>query len=131
MENFNEDEWKEKLSPDAYKVLREKGTEAPYTGKYNLHFEDGVYCCGGCGAPLFKSDHKYDAGCGWPSFHTPINNEAIETKLDKSHGMVRTEILCRNCRGHLGHVFSDGPMPTGQRFCVNSLSLDFKNKEDQ
>jgi peptide-methionine (R)-S-oxide reductase len=123
-----EEEWKKELTPEQYRVLREKGTEAPYTGKYNLHFEKGVYTCGACGTGLFSSDGKYDAGCGWPSFHTPIDNDVIETKQDFSHGMVRTEILCKNCGGHLGHVFTDGPQPTGVRFCVNSLSLDFKKE---
>lgn len=125
---MNEEEFKKKLSPAQYKVLREKATEAPFTGKYNLHFEAGVYRCGACGTALFSSEGKYDAGCGWPSFHTPIDNDRILTKKDLSHNRERTEILCRNCESHLGHVFNDGP--SGQRYCVNSLSLDFKEKED-
>lgn len=124
---MNEEEFKKKLSPAQYKVLREKATEAPFTGKYNLHFEAGVYRCGACGTALFSSEGKYDAGCGWPSFHTPIDNDRILTKKDLSHNRERTEILCRNCESHLGHVFNDGP--SGQRYCVNSLSLDFKEKE--
>lgn len=125
---MNEEEFKKKLSPAQYKVLREKATEAPFTGKYNLHFEAGVYRCGACGTALFSSEGKYDAGCGWPSFHTPIDDDRILTKKDLSHNRERTEILCRNCESHLGHVFNDGP--SGQRYCVNSLSLDFKEKED-
>lgn len=124
---MNEEEFKKKLSPAQYKVLREKATEAPFTGKYNLHFEAGVYRCGACGTALFSSEGKYDAGCGWPSFHTPIDDDRILTKKDLSHNRERTEILCRNCESHLGHVFNDGP--SGQRYCVNSLSLDFKEKE--
>ncbi|MGB1247885.1 MAG: peptide-methionine (R)-S-oxide reductase MsrB [Chitinophagales bacterium] len=117
------DDWKKELSPEQYKILREKGTEAPFTGKYNLHWEKGTYKCGACQTPLFTSSGKYDAGCGWPSFHEPIDNDVIQTEKDTSHGRIRTEILCKNCGGHLGHVFNDGP--TGARYCVNSLSLDF------
>lgn len=127
----SEEEWRSKLSPDQYRVLREKGTEAPYTGKFNLHKEDGFYVCGACGDPLFDSEAKYDSGCGWPAFFKPLAKDKIEYKLDKSHGMVRTEILCANCGGHLGHVFNDGPEPTGERYCVNSLSLDFDKKENE
>lgn len=101
---MNEEEFKKKLSPAQYKVLREKATEAPFTGKYNLHFEAGVYRCGACGTALFSSEGKYDAGCGWPSFHTPIDDDRILTKKDLSHNRERTEILCRNCESHLGHV---------------------------
>lgn len=119
-----EEEYKKKLSEAQYKVLREKATEAPYSGKYNLHFDAGVYSCGACNMPLFSSTDKYDAGCGWPSFHEPISNDVIETKKDWSLDKERTEILCKNCGSHLGHVFNDGP--TGSRYCVNSLSLDFE-----
>ena len=125
---MREEDFKNKLSPSQYKVLREKATEAPFTGKYNLHFEEGVYHCGACGNELFNSDGKYDAGCGWPSFHTPIDNDRILLKKDLSNNRERTEILCKKCESHLGHVFSDGP--TGQRYCVNSLSLDFTQKEN-
>lgn len=128
MKKSNED-WKKELSEDQYKVLREQATEAPFSGEYNLHFEEGEYVCAGCGTHLFSSDGKFDAGCGWPSFYKPSNNEVIMVREDRSHGRVRTEILCRNCEGHLGHVFDDGPIETGLRFCVNSLSLDFKKKK--
>ena len=123
-----DDEWKEQLSEEQYGVLRNKGTERPHSGKYNLHFENGTYTCAGCHQPLFESNSKFDAHCGWPSFDDSING-TVEYVLDKSHGMVRTEIVCSNCGGHLGHVFSDGPTETGTRFCVNSLSIDFKKNE--
>ncbi len=123
-----DEEWKKQLSPDQYYVLREKGTERPFTGKYNLHFEKGVYTCGGCGAELFTSDQKFDSHCGWPSFDSEIGNgDRIKKIKDFSHGMIRTEIVCAKCDGHLGHVFDDGPTSTGLRYCVNSLSLDFKS----
>lgn len=125
---MTEDEYKKKLSPGQYKVLREKATETPYSGKYNLHFEDGMYACGACSTALFSSADKYDAGCGWPSFHTPVDNDLIELNKDLSLGKERTEILCKNCGSHLGHVFNDGP--TGSRYCVNSLSLDFNKEKD-
>ena len=121
-----EEEYKHVLSEAQYKVLREKATEAPFSGKYNLHFEKGNYQCGACGISLFNSKGKYDAGCGWPSFHSPIDNDRIKTQKDLSNNKERTEILCKNCGSHLGHVFNDGP--TGSRYCVNSLSLDFKKK---
>jgi len=124
-----DDEWKEQLSEEQYGVLRNKGTERPHSGKYNLHFENGTYTCAGCHQPLFESNSKFDAHCGWPSFDDSING-TVEYVLDKSHGIVRTEIVCSNCGGHLGHVFNDGPTETGTRFCVNSLSIDFK-KEDK
>lgn len=129
MKKTNE-EWKKELSEDQFKVLREQATEAPFSGEYNLHFEEGQYTCSGCGTELFSSEGKFDAGCGWPSFYKPANNDVIMLREDKSHGRVRTEILCRNCEGHLGHVFDDGPVETGLRYCVNSLSLNFKKKED-
>ena len=128
MEKSNK-EWKEQLSEDEYKVLREKATEAPYSGEYNLHFEEGIYTCGACNTALFSSEGKFDAGCGWPSFVKPVNSEVIETKVDNTLGRTRTEILCKACGGHLGHVFKDGPVETGLRYCVNSLSLGFKKKE--
>lgn len=122
----DETTWKTKLDPDHYKVLREAATEAPFTGKLLSEHRDGWYVCHACGLPLFKSDAKFESHCGWPSFHTPGAYENVKLKRDLSHGMIRTEILCARCGGHLGHVFDDGPMPTGLRYCVNSLSLDFK-----
>ncbi len=120
-------EWKEALSPEAYYVLREKGTERPGTGKYNLHFEKGIYHCKACGEPLFKSETKFDAHCGWPSFDQEIEG-SILYKEDFSHGMIRTEILCSRCGSHLGHVFDDGTTETRKRFCVNSVSLEFEKE---
>lgn len=128
-----EDQWKELLSPEEFYVLRQAGTERPHTGKYNLHFEDGTYLCNACDEPLFASDTKFDAHCGWPSFDKALPGKVIE-KLDRSHGMTRMEILCANCGSHLGHVFNDGPTKTGLRYCVNSVSLDFeedKSKEKE
>ena len=119
--------WKENLSEESYSILREKGTEPPFSGKYNLHFENGYYLCKACENPLFKSGQKFDSGCGWPSFDDAIKG-SVKNILDKSHGMIRTEIVCNNCGGHLGHVFNDGPTETGQRYCVNSLSVDFKKE---
>ncbi|MHA2398669.1 MAG: peptide-methionine (R)-S-oxide reductase MsrB [Promethearchaeota archaeon] len=125
------DEWKKKLTKAQYKVLREKGTEPAFTGKYFDHHEKGIYKCAGCGAPLFTSDEKFDSGTGWPSFNEPYQEESIEEKLDTSHGMRRTEVLCRKCGGHLGHVFNDGPSPTGCRYCINSVSLDFEPRIEE
>lgn len=124
-----EEEWKKRLTPEQYRILREKGTEAPFTGKYYRHKGEGTYTCAGCGEPLFASEKKYESGTGWPSFYETLNGQAVELKEDKSHGMVRTEVLCSKCGGHLGHVFEDGPKPTGKRFCINSAALDFKDKE--
>lgn len=121
----SEAEWKEQLGPEKYKILRQKGTEFPHTGEYNLHFEKGTYSCAACGEPLFASDSKFRSGCGWPSFDEALPGK-IEYIRDTSHGMLRTEILCATCGSHLGHVFDDGPTETGQRYCVNSLSVDFK-----
>jgi len=120
-------DWKEILSPEAYHILREKGTERAYTGKYDNHFEKGVYVCAGCSMELFDSSSKFNSHCGWPSFDSALNEKVSELK-DTSHGMIRVEIICSNCGGHLGHVFPDGPSQTGLRYCVNSLSLDFKEE---
>ncbi|MFX1569247.1 MAG: peptide-methionine (R)-S-oxide reductase MsrB [Promethearchaeota archaeon] len=125
---ITEDKWKKKLMKEQYKVLREKGTETPFTGKYVNHHENGIYKCAGCGAPLFSSDDKFNSGTGWPSFYEPMNKDDIEEKRDTSHGMIRTEILCKKCGGHLGHVFDDVPKNKGCRYCVNSISLDFEKK---
>jgi peptide-methionine (R)-S-oxide reductase len=122
----SEEEWKKILTPQQYQVLREKGTDAPHTGKYTLHKETGMYICAACGNELFSSDMKFDSHCGWPSFDREIAGGKITTKTDTSYGMVRTEILCGKCGSHLGHLFDDGPTDTGMRYCVNSTSLDFK-----
>ena len=124
-----ENEWKEALTKDQFIVLRQKGTEAPFTGKYYDNKENGIYFCAACGQELFSSDSKFDSGTGWPSFTEPNQQENVVLKEDNSHGMKRTEVLCSRCGGHLGHVFDDGPAPTGERFCMNSISLDFKKKE--
>jgi peptide-methionine (R)-S-oxide reductase len=125
---LSESEWKKKLSQEEYEVLREKGTELPYSGEYEDHWESGVYVCKGCGAELFNSATKFDAGCGWPSFYQSINKTDIQEIEDFSHGMHRIEVQCANCGGHLGHVFPDGPKPTGMRYCINSVSLGFRKK---
>lgn len=121
----SEEEWKKELSEEQYYILRQKGTERPFTGKYNLHKADGVYNCAGCGEALFTSDQKFDSGCGWPSFDDQIPGK-IKVIADNTLGMIRTEIVCASCGGHLGHVFDDGPTITGLRYCVNSISIDFK-----
>jgi peptide-methionine (R)-S-oxide reductase len=120
-----ESQWKELLDDQSFHVLRQKGTEYPRSGQYNLHFENGIYRCKGCDQKLFRSDHKFESGCGWPSFDNAIEG-TIEYKKDTSHGMLRTEILCTQCGGHLGHVFNDGPTASGLRYCVNSASLNFE-----
>ena len=122
----SEDKWKKKLTKEQYQVLRKKGTERPFTGELWDKHEKGVYKCAGCGAPLFSSETKFESGTGWPSFSDVMNNENIELKEDRSMGMIRTEVLCKNCGGHLGHMFMDGPKPTGCRYCINSVSLDFQ-----
>ena len=119
--------WKTKLNPDEFKILREKGTELPFTGKFNDHFNEGTYVCKGCATPLYKSESKFDSHCGWPSYDSAIEG-SLELIADSSAGMLRTEIICSNCGGHQGHVFNDGPTHTGLRYCVNSASIDFKKK---
>ena len=125
--NLSDKEWRERLSDQQYEVLREAGTEPPYSGLYVHHHHSGLYCCAGCGEPLFDSSTKYESGSGWPSFFRPLPN-AVATTTDRSHGMTRVEVHCGNCGGHLGHVFDDGPQPTGQRYCMNGLSLKFEPK---
>lgn len=123
-----EEEWKAKLGLERYQILRKKGTEFPYSGKYNSYYEEGIYYCGACGESLFESQTKFDAHCGWPSFDASIPGK-VEYIKDATLGMMRTEIVCAKCGSHLGHIFDDGPTPTGQRYCVNSLSVDFKDKK--
>ena len=125
-----EEEWKKHLSPEEYHVLREKGTEPAFTGKYLKNKKNGTYVCAGCGNPLFSSDTKFDSGTGWPSFWASVAKDKIEEKVDTRFGMHRTEAICKKCGGHLGHVFDDSPTPTGQRFCINSISLNFKEQKE-
>lgn len=125
----NDEYWRDKLSPRQYEICRNKGTEPPFTGDYNAEKRRGDYLCACCQAKLFESDSKYDSGSGWPSFFAAADEQRIAEEVDHSRGMVRTEIMCANCGSHLGHVFPDGPQPTGLRYCVNSLSLNFKAKE--
>jgi peptide-methionine (R)-S-oxide reductase len=126
---LSESEWRERLSPEQYHILREAGTERAFTGKYEKNKAEGQYFCAGCGAPLFSSDTKYNSGSGWPSYTAPVAPEAVDEHRDASHGMVRTEVRCAKCEGHLGHVFPDGPGENGLRYCINSASLDFQPKE--
>ena len=123
-----EAEWRAELSPESYRVLREKGTEAPFSGEYDHSFDRGTYVCAGCGTPLFESETKYDSGCGWPAFSAPAGEDAIDEEVDTSFGMIRTEVMCARCGGHLGHVFPDGPRPTGVRYCINSAALKLEEK---
>jgi len=127
-ETMNDAEWRDRLSPEQYRVLRRHGTERPGSSALNHEKRQGTFACAGCGLPLFPSESKYESGSGWPSFYAPLA-DAVETTEDRTHGMVRTEVHCRRCGGHLGHVFPDGPRPTGLRFCMNGAALDFKPKE--
>jgi peptide-methionine (R)-S-oxide reductase len=126
--SYSEEQWRQVLSPDQFYVLREKGTERAFTGEFWNHHASGEYYCAGCGAVLFYSDSKFDSGCGWPSFSDMADSTRIIRKEDYSHGMYRIEVICANCKGHLGHVFEDGPKPTGLRYCINSLSIKFRKK---
>ncbi|MEQ1724784.1 MAG: peptide-methionine (R)-S-oxide reductase MsrB [Sphingopyxis sp.] len=126
---LSDDEWRARLTAEQYHVLRNAGTERAFAGRFNVHKGDGHYVCAGCGTPLFDSDAKYDSGSGWPSFFAAMGDGVVTAHRDTSHGMIRDEVRCANCGGHLGHVFSDGPGPDGTRFCMNSVALDFTNRD--
>ena len=126
-----EEEWRRELTPEQYRILREKGTEPPWSGEHNYTKDPGVYRCAGCGAEIFRSDEKFESGSGWPSFFAPASEDAVATEDDNSFFMRRTEVLCASCGGHLGHVFEDGPHPTGLRYCINSCALELDPKSDE
>ena len=130
VEERSDDEWREILTPEQYRVLRQKGTEHPFTGQFWNHHADGSYACAACRQELFASSTKFESGCGWPSFYDALDQGSVRFVRDSSHGMARTEVVCARCGGHLGHVFDDGPRPTGQRYCINSASLNFKPSGD-
>ncbi|MPZ73102.1 MAG: peptide-methionine (R)-S-oxide reductase MsrB [Nitriliruptorales bacterium] len=128
--HLSDDQWRERLTPEQYNVLRGKGTERAFTGAYWDNKDEGLYRCAACDTPLFKSETKYDSGSGWPSFFEPLTAEAVRFERDTSYGMMRTEVLCGTCGGHLGHLFDDGPEPTGQRYCMNSVAMDFEPSDE-